>query len=216
LTECSELRGKEVARRRKADNKTLPPNLYEGTNKYFKYRRPDNGKWYSMGCDRIKAVAAAKQLNSMLMVGRELVAKVTGSDTSILFESFLDQFESKIMVQKNLAAATIKEYKNRLVHVRKQLGKKPIDEISVKEIADFLDIFPPKTSNKYRKFLMLIFKHAIAKGLCHDNPAEKTLSYETVKTRKRLSLEGYLAIYEKAESWLKNAMDIAALHQNKT
>jgi integrase len=143
------------------------------------------------------------------MLGRDLVAKVTGSNSCILFESFLDQFENKIMVENDLAEATTREYKNRLVHVRKHLGKKPIDEISVKEIADFMDLFPPKTSNKYRKFLMLVFKYAIGKGLCHDNPAEKTLACKTSKSRTRLSLEGFVAIYEKAEQWLKNAMDIA-------
>lgn len=195
-----------MARHRKKANKTLPPNLYEGVNEHFKYRRPDTGKWHSFGKDRTKAVAAAKQLNSMLMPGRDIVEKIMNNST--IFNAFLDQYEFKIMPERDLAEETIKYYKGKLVHIRKHLGEKPTDEISVKEVAEFLDKFPPKTSNKYRACLSLIFKYAVANGLCRDNPAEKTISRRTQKNRRRLTLEGYKAIYEKAPRWLKNAMDI--------
>jgi len=195
-----------MARHRKKANKTLPPNLYEGVNGHYKYRRPDTGKWHSFGKDRPKAVAAAQQLNSMLMPGRDLVEKIMNNST--IFNDFLDQFESRLLPERGLAEETLKYYQKKLSHIRKHLGEKPVDEISVKEIAEFLDQFPPKTSNKYCTFLSLIFKYAVAQGHCVDNPAEKTMSRKTQKNRRRLTLEGYYAIHEQAPQWLKNAMDL--------
>jgi hypothetical protein len=196
----------KVARRRKASNRTLPPNLYLGSHGHYKYRRPDTGKYYSLGTDRNEAVSAAKQLNSMLMSGRDLVEKVIGG--SCLFSNFIDQFESKVMPERNLAIQTINEYKRKFIYIIKDLGKKPVDEISVLDIAEFLKQFPPVLSNRYRSLLSLIFKYAVAHGVCNDNPANKTISRKIYKKRKRLTIEGYAAVYEKADQWLKNAMEI--------
>lgn len=195
-----------MARHRKKANKTLPPNLYQDPNGYFKYRRLDTGKWFSFGKDRPKAVSAAQQLNSILMAGRDLVEKVVGN--SSIFNDFLEQFESKIMPERELAEETTKAYKNKIIHIRNSLGQKPIDEISVLEIAEFLNQFPSVNSNRYRSLLSLIFKYAIAQGLCENNPADKTIPRKIKKKRKRLTLEAYQAIYELAPNWLKNAMDI--------
>jgi hypothetical protein len=195
-----------MARHRKKANKTLPPNLYEGVNGHYKYRRPDTGKWHSLGKDRPKAVSAAQQLNSMLMVGRDLVEKVVNNST--LFNTFLDQFESKIIPERDLADETIKAYKNKIITIRKYLGQKPADEISVMEIAEFLNQFPSVNSNRYRSLLGLIFKYAIAHGICQNNPAEKTIPRKIKKKRRRLTLEAYQAIHELSPNWLKNAMDI--------
>ncbi len=198
-----------MGRNRIYNNKTLPPNLYLGIKGYYKYRRPDSGAWHSMGKDKANAVAAAKQLNSMLMDGRDLVEKVMGNST--LFNDFLDKFETKIMAERGLAEKTTNDYKNKLVHIRNDLGKKPIDEISVLEIADFLEKFPAVQSKRYRSLLSTIFRYAVARGLCNDNPAEKTIPENSAKKRKRLTLEGYKAIYNhgEAEPWFKNAIDIA-------
>lgn len=197
-----------MARPRKKSNQTLPINLYLGSNGHYKYRHPKTNKFHSMGTDRKKAVAAAKQINYTLLQEKDLVVKVTGNPT--IFNTFLDQFENAIVPEKELAAATVKYYNFLLVRIRKELGKKIIHEISVQDISEFLDQFSAKLSNKYRGCLSLIFKHAIAKGLLPDNPAEKTLPRKIKKTRKRLSLKDYLAIYHhpKTPKWLQNAMDM--------
>ena len=66
------------------------------------------------------------------------------------------------------------------------------------------------SSNRYRSLLIVIFKYAVAKGLCKENPADKTLPQLEKKKRQRLELEEFLEIYHhsEAEQWFKNAMDL--------
>jgi integrase len=143
----------------------------------------------------------------MFMPGLCLVEKVTGN--SLLFKEFTDQFITKILPTMGLAEITSNEYIAQLGRICKVIGQTPIDEISVKDIANFLDTFRPRAANKHRNILNIVFKHAVANGLCHDNPAEKTIPRRVKKRRQRLSLEAYLAIYKNASGWFKNAMDLA-------
>jgi len=200
-----------MSRPRLSRNRTLPPNLtYDRTNRHFKYRRVDNGKFFCMGNNRDKAVSAAKQLNSMLLKDHDLIARVL--ETNPQFEKFIvEQFEGKILPDRGLAKKTLSNYKNQLIQIKKALGGKPIDEIRVKDIAEFIGPFPPRQSNSYRGLLLDIFKHAIAAGLIDSNPATSTISRKVIKTRRRLSLGEYRAIYACAEPWLQNAMNLALL-----
>lgn len=200
-----------MVRPRKDKYKGLPPNLfYDKTNKMFRYRRPDSGKFTPMGKDRMKAVSAARQLNTLLMVGQDLVAKVIG--TRCTLSQFIDdRYLSKIIPERNLAQKTLSDYQSKLIYIRKTLGDMPIDEITVKHIADFLGQYPPTASNRYRSLLMNIFKYAVAEGLIDSNPAANTLNRKIIKKRARLNLEQYKIIYYSAEPWVKNAMALALL-----
>lgn len=191
---------------RTGKNKGLPPNLYHHNN-WYKYRNPKTGKVSGMGSSRQKAVEATQQLNALLMEGRDLVARVVGTDAP--FSTFLDKFTNEILAGRKLAQKTRDLYRQKMVHIRKQFGNKITDEITIKDVADFLSKFPARSSNQYRSRLADIFKYAIANGLCVTNPAIATIPKEEEKLRGRLSLDGYYAIYEKAEQWLKNAMDIS-------
>lgn len=197
-----------MARPRNKNNKALPPNLYERTNGHYRYRRPDTGKWHSIGKDRIKAISAAKQLNVILSPGRDLIEQIVNQGT--IFNTFLDKFEKKLLPERGISEATLKFYKNMLLRIHKDLGEKLIDDLSVKEIADFLGQFTNKSSNRYRRFLALIFRYAIANGLCRENPALQTMAHKIKKKRNRLTLENYFSIYNhpSSELWFKNAMDL--------
>lgn len=196
-----------MARRRKNRNQSLPPNLYLNMQNYYRYKRIDTGTWHNLGLDRAKAISAAKQLNSIIMVGRDLVEEVLGE--KIIFNKFLDDFESITLPERKLSKHTLADYRNKLIYIRKGFGNKVIEEINVLNIADFLKEFPPTLSNRYRSLLIIIFKYAVAQGLCEENPAEKTIPKKLTKSRKRLTLFEFRQIYEKADVWLKNAMDLA-------
>ena len=200
-----------MARPRLKKYKDLPPNLvYDITNKQYRYRRPDNRKYTLMGRERCRAVSAAKQLNSLLMPGQDLVAKVMGASPS--FKQFIqERFITTILPERKLSKKTLEDYHYQLKYICRALGDKPIDKISVKDIADFLLKYPPTRSNHYRSLLSLIFTYAIAEGLRENNPASSTIKRKIEKTRRRLSIEGYRAIYVVADDWLKNAMDLALL-----
>lgn len=77
------------------------------------------------------------------------------------------------------------------------------------DIANFMDALPATAANRYRSLLSIIRRHAVAKGLMDSNPVEKTLPRTVEIQRTRLSLNGYKAIQEQAEPFLRNAMDLS-------
>ncbi|MCE3238387.1 MAG: hypothetical protein K0R24_1368 [Gammaproteobacteria bacterium] len=203
---------KHVGRLRKAKYQGLPPNLFFDKNwGGYKYRRPDTKKFCQMGKDKVKAVSAAKQLNSLLMPGQDLVANVIG--TRAIIQQFVDEKFIPILKERDIVPSTRTCYFQQLVIIKDKLGQLPIDSVTVHDIAAFLDQFvdKPRTFNRYRGVLCDMFKHAIAYGLCEQNPAANTIKKKLIKKRLRLKLNEFNAIYEIADPWLKNAMDLALL-----
>lgn len=197
-------------RPRMSKYKGLPPNLYEDTRRgSFRYRRPDTGTWHPMGTDRQKAIQAAKQLNSMLMQGTDLVASVLGSTDTL--DAFLDYYEREVLPPRELAKATMDLFQVRAKQARAALGSKPIDQITIRMVAEFLDGLTPRASNQARAMLVDVFTHAAAKGLCPDNPAASTIPKIEKKQRKRHTVEGLKAIRARAPRWLQNAIDLALI-----
>jgi len=199
-----------VPRPRSATNKALPPNLYSNNGgESYRYRRPDTGKWHGMGTDRQKAIQAAKQLNSLLMVGSDLVANVIGTGPTVA--EFLDIYERDILPPRELAKATMDLYRIRARQFREAFGGKPIDEVTIRQIAEYLDKMTPRSANQARAILVDVFNHAASKGLCTDNPAASTIPKIEKKQRKRHTVEGLKAIRAKSPLWLQNAIDLALI-----
>lgn len=200
-----------MSRPRKSKYSGLPPNLhFDSTNRCFRYWRPDQAKYYLMGKDRNKAVIAAKQLNSLLLPGQDLVSQVMGGNSTLTH--YIDtHFTIDILPERDLSQTTYKNYINQLSNIKNEIGELPINEITINHVAKFLRDFPPTQSNRYRSLLHLIFKYAVAEGLTENNPVADTISRKAKKIRKRISLEHFKIIYNQGELWLKNAMDIALL-----
>jgi integrase len=199
-----------AARPRQKSNLDLPPNLYRADNAGFRYRRPDNGTWHGMGSDKAKAVAAAKKLNSLLVAAPlDLVATVMGEIPT--FGKFSAHYQNEVLPTRNLAPKTLKQYAMRIKQANGWWEKITIDSITLKMVSDKLDTLTDISSNEMRNKLIDIFAHAIAKGLCPDNPVVLTLPKKTKKSRKRLTLDGLTAIRSICEPWLQNAIDLALL-----
>lgn len=197
-------------RPRSPKNKGLPPNLYANNGgESFKYRRPDSGAWHGMGTDRHRAIQAAKQLNSLLMAGSDLVAGVIGATQTMA--AFLETYEQDILPHRDLAKATMDLYRVRAKQVKAAFGDRPIDQITIRHIAEMLDGMTPRAANQARALLVDVFNHAASKGLCPDNPAASTIPKIEKKQRKRHTVEGLRAIREKAPAWLRNAIDLALI-----
>ena len=200
-----------VPRPRNKASKGLPPNLYlderRGT---FRYRRPTDGKWFQFGGDRLKAIDAAKQLNSAFMEGSDLVAKVQGQAAD-LFTVFLDAYERDVLPPRELAKGTLELYAVRFRQLRAAFEGKAIDQITIRMVAEFLDTLSPRSANQARALLVDIFNHAAAKGLCPDNPAASTIAKLEKKQRKRHTVEGLAAIRKVSPLWLQNAIDLALI-----
>ena len=185
----------------------LPMNLYQN-NGYYRYKHPQTGKFHNVGKDRQQAIQDAHKLNGELISGSDYVKKILGQKVP-KFARFVDKFDQQIIPTLNLATNTEKEYRRKFPHIKQHLGNKPIDKISVADVAEFIDNFPPTQSNRYRSLLSNLFSQAIARGLCEHNPAAVTLKKKENVQRKRFTQQQYDACYQHAEPWLKNAMDLA-------
>lgn len=200
-------------RPRNKHNKALPPNLYSDNNgTTYRYRRPDTGTWHAMGSNKAEAIAAAKQLNSHLMAGANLVAKVLDQAGSLA--AFIDIYNAEIIPTKKLAQATLDNYTISLNSIKQSdMAKKAMSDINLYDITQYLSGFTPRASNLRRERLVDLFTHAIDRGICKENPAEAKLKQIYEKTRKRHTEEGLRHIYEheKTPQWLKNAIDLALI-----
>lgn len=198
-------------RPRKPKNRGLPPNLYENNGgRSFRYRRPDDGTWHGMGDDRNKAIQAARQLNSILMAGTSLVDRVMGTER-LLMREFIEIFVNDILPPRELAQATLDIYQVRIRQINAAIGEQPVDEVTIKMVSELLESLSPRSSNQCRALLADIIDHAVARGLCPDNPAANTIPRIEKKARKRHTLEGIKAIRRHAEPWLQNAIDLALI-----
>jgi len=201
-----------MARPRKKGFRDLPPNLiYDSYTGFYRYRHPETKKYKQMTKNKSKAVAAAKQLNSMLMTGQDLVAEVLGGGQRLktfIPEVVLPFFEKK---EKALAEKTLKAYRQQAGVIVDGLGHCKVSDVTVLQVDEFLRQFEqtPNTLNKYRGFLGQIFKLAMAKGLRADNPALATLKETVRKKRQRLTWDNYQTIFQAAPPWLQHAMTLS-------
>ena len=198
-------------RPRNKANKGLPQNLYfDARRGTYRYRRPTDGKWFQFGSNRAQAIDAAKQLNLEFMAGADLVARVQGRQQD-LFTGFLDQFERDILPPRELARATLDLYAVRFRQFRAWWPDAVVDGITTRMMAERLDALTPRAANQSRALLIDIFNHAVAKGMCPDNPALALLPRIEKKKRKRHTVEGLKSIRVHSPPWLQNAIDLALI-----
>ena len=204
-----------MPRPRKKTRDDLPDNLYKenrAKGTYWRYKRPDTGQFKALGyVTKTEAIKAAKELNALL-TDQSLTNKVLDKNTS--FGVFLKVMRDEILPNRRikgqlLSPKTLKDYSGIINLLDKQFGKLSFPDVRLSRISAYLDKLPPNTSNKHRQMLTMVFKYAMSKELCDDNPAEKTIKKDDVKKRKPLELDAFNAIYGLAPQWFKNAMDIA-------
>lgn len=210
-------------RPRKSGRQGWPPNLYRDRKHgvtYYRFRNPITGHSTSLGQDQEEAVRATRLLNARVEESRatakaEKIAHRALGPQDTTLAVYLDRFANEILPSKRsrkgkpLSASTLKEYNRMLEVIRTELGAYSIRKIDRQRVASFLNAKPATASNRYRALLSLVFKHAIADGLCDDSPVTATLPQTEVVERERLTLEIFLAIKEAAPHWFRNALDLA-------
>lgn len=198
-------------RKRSEKNRDLEPGLYEQRG-YFRYRHPQTGKYHGMGKDKRAANIAARKLNAMLLKPDDLTSRVLSTD-AVLFTTLLHRYKTEYLPTLNLKPTTLKETGYRLNRLGKDLGKIQVCDMSVRQIADYLDgAFKNNSYTKHRGLLADIFKFGITKGLAESNLAEETLAKAAdKKERLPLSKDWYDQIYARADEWLQIAMDFALI-----
>jgi integrase len=199
-------------------------NLYQNSNGYFVYKRPDNGKRFGMGKDRYEAIAAAKELNEKLIVSSSLVGKVLDKKTQVTFNQHCDYVVEQIWKPRTnpgsdnpMSVSTLTGYLARLKTLREEFGDLLVsdDHFDVLRISPFLDGTDghrkqtPRMKNSYRTILSILFNEAKDRGLMTSNPATDKKKAVVGVERRRLSLELFLAIREEVKPWVRPAMDMA-------
>ncbi|MFS1583883.1 MAG: tyrosine-type recombinase/integrase, partial [Candidatus Arsenophonus phytopathogenicus] len=146
---------------------------------------------------------------------KPLTERIDGQGT-VYFHEFLDRYE-EILKTRGLRENTLKDYKQRIGVIRKGFLDTPIQNITTKNIADFLHDFIKDgkitTAKALRKSLIDIFKEALASGLMQTNPAELTKTPKIKIMRSRLSLHDFNTILKSIDDshWLSHAMKLALI-----
>jgi integrase len=201
-------------RKRSNKNSGLAPNLYANRvndTVYYRYKRPDNGKWFPMGKNKAEANEAARQLNSRLMGGQGMVAEVIGSES---LKAVVDRFRTLEVDNNSELSDSYKQVKGyKLNRINKDLGHLPIYTIETKHIAEFLNELEGDAYRQHRTVLLQVFDYAITQGLITHNPVTPTQNRlkGIKKQRERLSIDGFKAVRKIAPDWFKVAMDLALL-----
>ncbi|MCA6058302.1 phage integrase Arm DNA-binding domain-containing protein [Thalassolituus sp. ST750PaO-4] len=202
-----------MARQRTKANSDLPENLYRygRDNQYFRYRHPQTGKMHGMGSDKIKAIAAAKKLNHILMKPSDLVRAVLDSSHES-FANCIRRYQEERQPLESLKPATVKLENYRLNALSKDLGHYLADDLTVKACAEWLDGFKGNAYTKHRGTLIKVCTFAVSKGLMRVNVGLNTMTAPRLTEKKRrrpLSKEWYDLIYQGAPEWLQVAMALA-------
>lgn len=196
-------------RPRKRANKPLPDNLYPANGgKSYQYRHPVTGKFHGLGVSRAQAIAAAKELNAMLMPDNDLVAKVLGH---ITIRQHAKWFIENIAPEREYKKSTLEMYQVQIRKLEASMGDVAVEEVSVQDLAQLLEKHSARTANQIRQVAVDLFRVAVSRGLRPDNPAEATLKRREKKARKRLTQPEYDAIHAGSPVWVQNAMDLALI-----
>lgn len=195
-------------RKRSAGRQGWPDNLYPNKGG-FKYRHPITRRETFMGRDQTKAFAAAKKLNAMLLPGNDLVDKVIGSRETVA--DAIAVFRRDDVPGRNWAPKTAEVYESVIRRTEAGIGSRPVDEVTVKDCAEFIRSVTEsdRARQQFRLVLGWIMACAVQEGWIDTNPVLATRRFQHERKRARLTKEVYSAIWEKAEPWLRLAMDLS-------
>jgi integrase len=187
----------------------LPMNLYQNhAGKTYRYKHPLTGKFHGMGNDKAKAVAAAKQLNRMLMPDNELVNAVLGSVT---VNEHIEWMRHHIIPDREYSQNTLSLTQTRYRNLITAFGNKSLADVTVQQVSELIENTTPRVANQIRQVAIDVFNVAMSRGLCDRNPAQSTLKRKQKTQRKRLTEKEFIAIHNQAPKWLQKAMDMAYL-----
>lgn len=213
--------------KRRPGTRDLPDNLYESQDErsgktYYRYRDPRTGKFHGLGTDKAAAIADAKALNAVILAGmaqariQAITAPTDNSPKlSAVILHYMELCEKRHRRGK-LAANTIRTKTSYAKTLRLALGDKPIGAITVRDIADYLQLYldrdKERAAQSARTEAIEVWKTAIAEGWTNDNVPLKTRTIETEVKRARLVLDSWRAIHAAArriEPWLQPSMELA-------
>lgn len=214
-----------MTRPRRPGSRSLPPNLYRRTDLrngriYYAYRDRRNGRFHGLGTDEAAAIADAEALNAAItqQIASTRAAQIAqpqaaGPLFADVIRRHLEVVEG-LHVKGKLAASTLKGKRGYCSRLQERFHGRTLGSITVRDLAALLDEHiqagHERTAQALRSEMIEVWKTAMAEGWATDNTAALTRPPTPQVQRARLTLEVFLAIYERTESaWLRNAMALA-------
>lgn len=199
-----------MGRSRTTSRAGWPDNLYPNRDG-FKYRHPVTRKETYMGNDRAKAFAAAKKLNAILTPGGDLAGRVLTAAERIT--DAIGVFRKDDMPGRKWAPATASVYESVIGRIERGIGEREVASFTVKDCAEFIRgvTDSARSRQQFRLVLSWVLACAVEEGWADTNVALATRKHSHERKRARLTVDTYKAIREKAEPWLRNAMDVSLL-----
>lgn len=185
-----------MGRRRALGNEKLEPGVYRHPKGGYRVKKTD-GKFQYFGQSRYDdAVALARS-----------VAAKKGSPDEI--DTLIEQYIAELPIRTKNKQSTIdaKAYCLRM-YARRWQGKS-IRNVQHTTLQKVWDTMTDAAYQNHRKHWRQFGKWIVSKGWWELNRVDKTLWRGTERQKERHTPEGYAAIYEKADDWLRDAMDLA-------
>lgn len=209
-------------RPRDGRNNGMPLNVYRNHNSYV-WRHPVTGQKYGLGSNRQEAFAQAHEANIAvlnLLEKPRLVHRIAGQPETLAewIESYKGVIDKRFNDEK-IAKSTRDNTKQRCDVITSKIGTVILKEVSTRTIADFLKTYEHEGKRRMgqamRSLLLDVFREAIAAGWCDRNPVEVTRAERVATKRERLSLDQFMAIYERAREdspeWMVFCLELAIL-----
>lgn len=212
-----------AARKRAANRRNWPKNLYQNNKGYYWYRHPETRKTFGLGTDFKIAAAQVNAANAEMLrrAGAvDLIHRIDGGTftLSAWCDKYLEKFE-----QSGKAVNTIKAVHTYIRAIKETpFANQDLSKISTRDINDYLESVPetrgPTIAAKIRSRMQDVFRAAEAAGHIElgKNPVSPTDAPNKAEVaRDRLTLDDFLAIAKKTREadpglcWAANAFELA-------
>jgi integrase len=211
-----------AARRRNADRRNWPANLYKNSKGYYWFRNPADGKTVGLGYDLKTAMLQAKTANAELLRRKGEVSLIQRLDGNVMtLAQWVEEYEKKQTSRADAKPSTIAAIRHQLNPLRSaDFAKQDITKVTTKNISDLIDDVARRGLTMAARVLqraIFVFRAAEAKGLIPvgSNPALPVEKPKVIVTRTRLTIDEFRAILGKVREdrnhWMENAMLLALL-----
>lgn len=191
-----------------------PANLHEPRPNYYTWRDPRDGKTHILGrIDLAQAIYEAQEANAVVESGK--ATKTLAQRLTEEHKTIADLIEK---MPKDGKPSTVSARKYYDEAIRKEIGTKDCRALTVKDVSDIVEAIKERGKLRWaqaiRSRMLQICAKGVALGWMEKNVAEITESMKVKVQRKRLTLDEFKAILDKAPQvadWLPNAMLLALI-----
>ena len=201
-----------AARPRIRKRANWPANLHEPREGYYTFRDPRDGKVHVLGrIPLAQAIFEVHEANAAIVSApRKLIDRIQNPGT----ETVRDLLAK--MPKDGLKPTTLASLKTQDSRIAEALGDIRCNELTVKAVSDFIeamkDAGKKRLAQMIRGRLYIVCRKGMALGWMQSNPVEVIEKFSVKVQRKRLTLETFNRILEKAPEvtpWLERAMLLA-------